>query len=135
MEYRSGVPQVKRYNPPRELGSDGIDPSTQGGTVDPLTAMFATLRDVPQGKECNRSLTLFDGKRRSAVVLGAPKAGQDGVTCPGEYRRLEGFSAEDMAERARFPFTLRLMPAGNGMMQVTEVTMQSIYGAAELRRR
>ena len=135
MEYRRGVPQVKVYNPPRELGSDGLDPATQGGTVDPLTALFATLRDVAPGEECNRSLTMFDGKRRSQLVLGAPAAIEGGIACPGEYRRLAGFSADDMAEKTRFPFTVRLVPGTSGLMQVEEVTMESIYGNARLKRR
>ncbi|MCE2748952.1 MAG: DUF3108 domain-containing protein [Rhodobacter sp.] len=135
MEYRRGIPQVKVYNPPRDLRSDGIDPATQGGTVDPLTALFATLRDVPPGKECNKTLTMFDGKRRSQLVLGPPAAVTGGVVCPGEYRRLAGFSATDMAEKARFPFTLRLGLAQSGLMQVKDVTMESIYGNARLKRR
>lgn len=135
MEYRRGIPQVKVYNPPRDLQSDGIDPATQGGTVDPLTALFATLRDVPPGGECNQTLTMFDGKRRSQLVLGTPSAVEGGVACPGEYRRLAGFSARDMAEKARFPFTLRLGLAESGLMQVKDVTMESIYGNARLKRR
>jgi hypothetical protein len=135
MEYRRGVPQVKVYNPPREPGSDGIDPATQGGTVDPLTALFATLRDVAPGEECNRTLMMFDGKRRSQLVLGAPSAIKGGTACPGEYRRLAGFSADDMAEKTRFPFLVRLGPAKSGLMQVEEVTMESIYGNARLKRR
>ena len=135
MEYRRGIPQVKVYNPPRDLGSDGIDPATQGGTVDPLTALFATLRDVVPGEECNRTLTMFDGKRRSQLVLGTPAAVEGGLACPGEYRRLAGFSADDMAEKSRFPFTVRLVPGTSGLMQVEEVTMESIYGNARLKRR
>ena len=134
MEYRRGVPQVKVYNPPRYAGAGGLDSATQGGTVDPLTAMFATLRDVPAGQECNRSLTLFDGKRRSQIVLGAPQPVEGGVACPGEYRRLEGFSPDDMAEKSRFPFTVQLVPVGP-LMQVAEVTMETLYGNARLKRR
>jgi hypothetical protein len=135
MEYKRGVPQVKVYNPPRPPGEGGLDPAKQGGTVDPLTAMFATLRDVPAGEECDLALKLFDGKRRSQVVLGTPSAVEGGVACPGEYRRLEGFSAEDMAEKSRFPFTVFLVPGEGGMMQVREVTMESLYGNARLKRR
>ncbi|PZR00089.1 MAG: DUF3108 domain-containing protein [Cereibacter sphaeroides] len=134
MEYRRGVPQIKVYNPPRAPGEGGLDPATQGGTVDPLTAMYAALRDVPAGQECNKKLVLFDGKRRTQVVLGKPRATDAGVSCAGEYRRLEGFSADDMAEKSRFPFTLYLQPEG-GQMRVTEVAMESIYGNAKLIRR
>jgi hypothetical protein len=135
MEYKRGVPQVKVYNPPREAQDGGLDPSRQGGTVDPLTAMFATLRDVPKGQECNIALTLFDGKRRSQVSLGPPMPSESGVTCAGEYRRLEGFSPDDMAERSRFPFTVYMVPAEGGLMRVAEVRMESIYGNARLKRR
>jgi hypothetical protein len=135
MEYRRGVPQVKSYNPPRAAGDGGVDPATQGGTVDPLTALFATLRDVPQGQECNLALKLFDGKRGSRITLGAPTAVDGGVTCPGEYRRVAGFSAEDMAEKTRFPFTVTLVPDGTGMMRVSDVAMDSLYGKARLTRR
>jgi hypothetical protein len=135
MEYRRGVPQVKVYNPPRAPGDGGIDPARQGGTVDPLTAMFATLRDVPAGNACNLALTLFDGKRRSQVTLGPPQPREGGATCPGEYRRLEGFSADDMAEKSRFPFTVHLVPGPEGMLRVAEVTMESLYGNARLKRR
>jgi hypothetical protein len=40
-----------------------------------------------------------------------------------------------MAEKTRFPFTLRLGTAPSGLMQVEEVTMESIYGNARLKRR
>jgi hypothetical protein len=135
MEYRRGVPQVKTYNPPREAGDGGLDPATQGGTVDPLTAMYAALRDVPQGQECNVRLVLFDGKRRSQVVVGPPQPAEGGVACAGEYRRLEGFSEKDMAEKTRFPFTAYLAPDEGGMMRVTQVRMDSLYGKATLTRR
>jgi hypothetical protein len=97
--------------------------------------MFATLRDVPAGEECNLSLKLFDGKRRSQVTLGAPSPVDGGVACPGEYRRVAGFSADDMAEMSRFPFTVYLEPREGGMMQVREVVMESLYGNARLKRR
>jgi hypothetical protein len=136
MRYRRGVPQVKAYDPPRPEGEAGLDPAAQGGTVDPLTAMFAVLRDVPQGQECNLALTLFDGERRSEVRVGAPAPGPEGVlTCPGEYRRLAGFSAEDMAERTRFPFALVVTPVAGGLARVTEVRMDTLFGRAVMTRR
>jgi hypothetical protein len=136
MEYRRGVPQVKVYDPPRAPDEAALDPATQGGTVDPLTALFAALRDVHPDEACDLGLTLFDGKRRSQVRLGPPEPAAAGeVTCEGEYRRLDGFSAEDMAEKARFPFTLRLAPAPDGRLRVAEVTMDTLYGNARLKRR
>jgi hypothetical protein len=135
MAYRAGVPQVKSYNPPRPAGQDGIDPATQGGTVDPLTALYAALRDVPVAEACTLKVFLFDGRRRSQVVLTAPKAEGETITCRGEYRRLEGFSPDDMAEKSRFPFTLTYVPAGDGMVHVGEISMDTLYGKGRMIRR
>jgi hypothetical protein len=129
------VPQVKSYAPPRDPDEGGLDPATQGGTVDPLTAMYAFLRDRPAAAACNQRLVLFDGERRSQLALGPPRPADGGISCDGEYRRLEGFSAEDMAERTRFPFSLRLEPAAGDLLRVTEVRMQTLFGPAVMARR
>ena len=135
MEYRAGVPQLKVYNPPRKPEDQDIDPATQGGTVDPMTAAYATLRDVPEAEACQLNLTLFDGKRRSQVQLSNPVMQGDRITCAGEYRRLEGFSDKDMAEKTRFPFRLIYNPAQNGVLRVGEVQMDTLYGKGVLKRR
>lgn len=135
MAYRRGVPQVKSYTPPRPPAQGDIDPVTQGGTVDPLTTLYAVLRDVPTAEACKLRVFLFDGRRRSQVVLSAPKAEGESITCRGEYRRLEGFSAEDMAEKSRFPFALTYSDAGNGMVHVTEISLDTLYGKGRMIRR
>ncbi|PPB80645.1 uncharacterized protein DUF3108 [Albidovulum inexpectatum] len=135
MDYVNGVPQLKKYDPPRKSRSGDIDPATQGGTVDPLTALFAALRDVPRAEACDLSLTLFDGKRRSQVRIGTPVTDGNGLRCNGEYRRLAGFSEKEMAEKTRFPFTMRLQPGPDGRMKVVEVSMDTIYGKGRLERR
>ncbi|HQY43572.1 MAG TPA: DUF3108 domain-containing protein [Paracoccaceae bacterium] len=135
MTYRRGVPQVKSYSPPRPPAKGDIDPATQGGTVDPLTALYAVLRDVPATEACKLKVFLFDGRRRSQVVLSAPKADGETISCRGEYRRLEGFSPEDMAEKSRFAFALTYAPADHGMVHVTEISMDTIYGKGRMIRR
>lgn len=136
MDYKAGVPQVKVYNPPRAPRPGDVDPATQAGTVDPLTAAFAALRDVSAEEACNLRMVMFDGRRRSQVVLVNPApTGDGGLTCQGEYRRLEGFSADEMAEKSRFPFRMTYAPLGDGRMRVTEISMDTIYGKGRLTRR
>jgi len=136
MDYRAGVPQVKSYSPPRPPRVEEIDPATQGGTVDPLTALFFVVRAVPEAKACNLKLTLFDGRRRSQVTLAAPERDPSGaLTCAGEYRRLKGFTPDDMAEKSRFAFRVTYGPAGPGMLHVTDIAMDTIYGQGRMIRR
>ena len=134
MEYRKGVPQVKSYDPPRDPRPDDLNPAKQGGTVDPLTALYATLRDVDAGQECKVSLQMFDGRRRSQIAVSGRKAVDDKVTCTGEYRRIAGFSAEDMAEKTRFPFKMTYAPIEGGRMRVVEITTETLFGTAVLSR-
>ena len=136
MDYKAGVPQVKVYNPPKAPRPGDLDPATQGGTVDPLTAAYAALRDVAPEEACKLKLVMFDGRRRSQVVLTDPKpASGGGLTCSGEYRRLEGFSAEEMADKSRFPFIMTYAPLPDGRLRVMEISMDTIYGKGRLTRR
>lgn len=135
MDYPRGVPKVVSYNPPREPQKNDVDPATQTGTVDPLTALYATLQDVAPGKECQVTVPMFDGIRASQLSITAPLVEGDQVTCQGEYRRIAGFSDKDMAEKTRFPFTLTYAPAPDGRMRVMLVEMDTLYGKARLVRR
>lgn len=135
MTYSRGVPSEVQYTPAREGREKDVDPSTQAGTVDTLTALYAILRDVEPGQECKVSLKMYDGRYVSAISLSKPKAAGKTVACNGQYRRIAGFKPAEMAERKTFPFTLTYEPAANGKMRVTEVAMESIYGKAAMKRR
>jgi len=135
IEYARGLPRVTRALPERPVRDWDVNPATQGGTVDPLTALWAALRDVETGQECDLALRLFDGRRSTTLRLATPQRAGDRVTCAGEYRRVAGFSPEDMAERTRFPFRLTYAPGPDGRMQVVEVAMETLYGRARMARR
>ncbi|MGL6210463.1 MAG: DUF3108 domain-containing protein [Paracoccaceae bacterium] len=127
--YDGGVPQVLRYTSPRKDGPELLDPATQGGTLDPATALYVGLRDLPAGQSCAADFAVFDGRRRSAFSLSG-----DGVTCTGSYRRIAGYTSEEMAERTRFPIEMTYAPE-EGVMRVIEASVQTIYGKVRLKRR
>lgn len=129
MRYAGGVPRVVAG----ETGA--LNPATQKGTVDPQTAIYAAFRDVNADEVCKLDVQMFDGKRRSQVRLGNPRAQGGMIICDGEYRRLKGFSAEDMAEKSRFPFNLFYAKTGDGRYRVEKVVTQTLYGNASLTRR
>ena len=134
MGYSGGVPQGISYDPPREATA-GLKLSEQRGTYDPLTALYAVLRDVPAEEACKTTFSTFDGKRTAKVTLSNRQGAGDVITCAGEYRRVAGFSESDMAEKTRFPFTLIYQKAANGMMRVEEISLDTLYGKGVLKRR
>jgi hypothetical protein len=120
--------------PPRDRPRD-VDPAAQRGAVDPLTALWATLRPQPAGSACNLTLQVYDGSRSGTFRLGAPQAAGGGLRCAGSYRRTGGYSAEELQEGRDFDFTVVLEPAGDGLVRGSEVRMQTTYGPAALRLR
>lgn len=133
--WRGGVPEVRHVDPPREPRARDVDPATQGGTIDPMTAIFAGLRDQPRAGMCTLDATLFDGRRQSRVALSRPVAEGKNVTCTGIYQRIAGFSDREMAEKTDFPFQITYAPGPDGLMQARQVRMETLYGPALLTRR
>ena len=135
IKYTNGVPELLAYKSPREAGADSPAPATQGGTIDPLTAIFSLLRDVPRARACTLDVTIFDGKRRSRILV-KPLATAAGLpTCSGRYERLQGFTAKEIARHTKFEFTVIYADAGNDMLSVQRIEFDSSYGTATLDRR
>lgn len=135
MTYKGGVPQVKKYTPPKPRDENAVAPATMGGTVDPMTAIYGTLRDVSREEVCNFSTRMYDGKRASRIQISNPQPIEGGFRCSGEYRRVKGYSAEEMAEKQRFPFTLTYQKTGKDRFRVTEMALDTTFGGARLVRR
>ena len=135
MAYRSGVPQVKVYTPARAPEPTDVDPSTQGGSLDPLTALYAALRTVPESQACTAQFRTFDGKRVAQLQTSKASVSADQIVCNGVYRRLAGYDAEELAERRQFPFTLYYSPRGDGMWRAERMELQTIYGKARMIRK
>ena len=133
--YVGGVPQAPVQDPPRAAPDPlALDPATQAGTLDTLTAIYATFRAIPEQQACNGTLELFDGVRRAELKLWPADGPAGTLACNGEYRRVAGYSQQDM-ERPSFPFRMTYEPADKGLVQVARIDMDSIYGNASLKRR
>jgi hypothetical protein len=120
--------------PPRDRPRD-VDPAAQRGAVDPLTALWATLRPQPAASACALSLEVYDGSRTGRFRLGSPRAEGDGLRCAGSFRRTGGYSDDELSEGREFGFTVHYEPAGGGLVRGSRVRMDTTYGPAEIRLR
>lgn len=135
IDYRGGVPSAKVQTPPQNVRDTDLDPSTQGGTVDPSTAIWLALRDRPKSEACNVELNMYDGRYRAGISLKNPKADGDNLVCSGVYSRLGGYSAKELEDGRDFPFSATLVPTDTGEMRIEQITMESLYGTARVVRR
>jgi hypothetical protein len=101
--YRSGVPNIRSA---KLAKPHWLDPKTQKGTLDPMTAIFEILRDVDHEKLCDQDVTLFDGARRVRIALSNPKEAGTRAICDGVYSREGGFSKNELKQGKTFPFTI-----------------------------
>lgn len=129
--WKGGTPVSVSVMPPR---SSAPEPARQAGTVDPVTAGFRLLGRQPAGTVCGTSLDVFDGSRRSRLVLGKPVASGREITCDGTFARLEG-EAHTLSSAREAPFRLVFARAGEDMAEIRRVETSTKFGTAVLQRR
>ena len=122
------------YTSPKQAGLDAPDPATQSGTLDPLSAIFTLLRDVPRANACNLDMAIFDGKRRTRIAVWPQASESELPACTGIYQRLQGFTDKEVARHKQFDLTLTYEDAGNGQLRVSRVAFDSLYGIASVDR-
>lgn len=113
ISYEDGVPVDVSYSPPAARVETEVDHLEQGGTIDPMTAFYLVLRDSREEEICDFEFSMFDGRRRSMVSLGAPVRQGDTISCEAVYSRVAGFSEAEMRGRTEFPITLLYEPRGD----------------------
>ncbi|MEM7059559.1 MAG: DUF3108 domain-containing protein [Pseudomonadota bacterium] len=107
-----------------------VEPSEQSGTVDPITAAIAHLAPMPRAHICNRSVEVFDGRRRYAIDMGQPIQDKERIKCPAKYRRIAGFKPKMMKKSPEFPFNIWLEERADGKAHVVRAAGESMFGLA-----
>lgn len=107
-----------------------IEPTDQAGTIDPITAALSALAPMPRDQICNRTVEVYDGRRRYAIDMGKPS--QDGarIKCPANYRRVAGFKPKMMKKSPSFPFDIWLEDRPDGLTHVVRAAGESMFGVA-----
>lgn len=134
--YRRGTPGAVKAEPAFQPKPWQIEPAEQAGTFDPITAMLAALAPSPREALCNRTVEVFDGRRRYAIELAEPETRGAAVRCGAVYRRIAGYKPKLMTrKRARWPFRVFFRPGADGVFQVERVMGNTPFGTAVAKRR
>ncbi|MEM0923731.1 MAG: DUF3108 domain-containing protein [Pseudomonadota bacterium] len=134
MRYDGGKPAALRAEPAFKPKPWEVDPLAQAGAADPLSAALGVLANQQGDGLCDREVEIFDGRRRYAIVLGAPALRESGVRCPAVYRRVAGYKPKKMAE-PEFPFEFWFEQGADGSWQVQKALGDTPIGTAVIRRR
>ena len=135
MTYHNRIPKVVEYSPEREMKETDVNPAEQQGAVDLISSAYMILRDVPREQLCDKSIQMFDGRRRSQIREGKPVISGDKARCSGYYERIAGFSISEMADQTTFPFALFYEMQTDGNYRLTSIETESVVGSAKMVRK
>ena len=118
-----------------DTGSSAPPADTKGlaGALDPLTALYALLRDEGSDGRCPFVADIYDGHRHARLELTQRAERGDSFSCSGQYRRISGYSSVEKTKR-RIPITVDYVPHSGGY-QARRITVRTKYGKALLVRR
>lgn len=128
--YRNAVPVAVHAEPAFIPKPWQIDPRAQVGTLDPISAALTALAPAPPDRICNQSVDVYDGRRRYAIDLGAPKQDGERIRCHAVYRRIAGYKPKIMKKSRQIPFNVWYERRPDGLAQVVRVAGESGYGLA-----
>ena len=111
-----------------------LNPNTQQGKVDPMTAIFLVLEDQSPEDLCKQKVDIFDGARNVLITLAGPRTSGNKVICDGNYQRVGGFSKAELKDGTNFPFTMTYVKTG-GLYRAERFDVKSVRGRAAFVRR
>jgi hypothetical protein len=98
MRYAGGRPSQVSADPPFKPKPWEIEPRAQAGTLDPISAALSALAPAPASAICDRTVEIYDGRRRYAVDIGRAEPEGDRIRCPAHYRRVAGYKPKELRE-------------------------------------
>ncbi|MEM9010441.1 MAG: DUF3108 domain-containing protein [Pseudomonadota bacterium] len=132
VDFNGDRPEVVVAEPPFRPRPWQIAPEAQVGTIDPVTA--ALFLAIPERAEqvCDRSVEIFDGRRRTRITVRQPRPAfvEGEVICDVTYTRVSGWSPRRLRDATAFDFVMTLRPIGDGMMQPYKLEGDTSVGRA-----
>ncbi|GKY88256.1 DUF3108 domain-containing protein [Sinisalibacter aestuarii] len=134
------VPRMRSHSYSEDLdtgyrtSSANLAFSSSDARIDPLTALLAALVDRPASTGCAFDGQTFDGERSMRVRIRKASESDEGITCTGQLTRVQGYTAEEMAQATGFPFSIEFRRAGDTLV-AERADVKTIHGQVALVRR
>lgn len=117
-------------------------PEEHPATLDPITAAVTMITPKAEEDLCNRTIPVFDGKRRYDIILlpldkrpksqKAPPPSWDLPTthCFGVYERIAGFEGKLQSDQRYFPFDIWFENADSSVYRIVRLAGRTKLGYA-----
>lgn len=132
--YIGDRPDVRYYRPEREPRDYDLVPAEQKGTLNPTIAAYFMLRDATHETLCDQTYDIYDGRRRTNLVLEEPEIVDGEATCQAAFKRVAGYSQEELDEKSSFETKLVYRRSGNDRFELWKITADSTIGTINMLR-
>ena len=131
LDYANGVPHITGGR----LGADTppLRSNHQRDTVDPATAIFRAVAPQAADDLCTLDQPIFDGARRTRLVLDPPRPKRAGFVCRGTLHREDGYSAQELARAKSFDLELSYEAGPDGRFHMSTAKVATVFGTVTLQ--
>jgi hypothetical protein len=129
--YQKMVPKITSAKSPKPHWAK---PTSQKGTVDPMTAIHLVMGDRIEKTLCKQQFNLFDGARRIEIILSKINIQKNSAQCRGEYIRQDGYTDKEMKEGKTFPFTINYIKRDE-IYAVESLEIKALRGRTKFTKR
>ena len=92
-------------------------------SIDPVT-MFYILTNYNLIKECNRTIKVYDGKRRYDLILTNPVETDNGYSCTLTHQKISGYKPEKIQENKKYISELKFKLRKDLSYEFSEVSLR-----------
>lgn len=134
LTYAAGIPRLEQGHTGLEtaLQDKAANPLVQRDTVDPATALLLAIGPMSATNLCDLDQPIFDGARRTRLVLSTPIETVGGFQCRGVYIREAGYSANQLRRARSFDLDLNYVRRRDGMFVLVNARAQTLFGPVTL---
>jgi len=131
LDYANGVPRVTGGR--LDADTPPLRPEHQRDTVDPATAIFRAVAPQAADDLCTLDQPIFDGARRTRLVLGPPRQRGAGFVCRGTLHREDGYSTQELARAKSFDLELSYEAGMDGRFHMSTAKVATVFGTVTLQ--
>ena len=93
-------------------------------SIDPVS-MFYLITNFEYIKNCNKTIKVYDGKRRYDLILSKPIENDFGYSCTLTHQKIAGYKVEKIKENKLYVSDLRFIINDNQLYEFSEVSLRN----------
>ena len=93
-------------------------------SIDPVT-MFYMITNFEFIKNCDKVISVYDGKRRYDLILSDPKKSKNSYECTLTHQKIAGYKPKKIDEDIRYVSDLKFLINSNNLYEFNEVSLRN----------